>query len=415
MVEPRSEVREISSLKLWDKNPRGINKADFERLKRSIVKRKQYKPLLVTEDGIVLGGNMRLRAFQELGVEKVWVSVVHAPDDKTKLEYALSDNDRAGYYEDEKLAELILENDGIDLEEFKVDLADPLSLAEIKDRFAPDEVIEDEAPNLDDQSVPESKPGEIYQLGRHRLMCGDSTKKEDVEKLMDGKKADMVFTSPPYNINSGMYETYTDDLKSEEYIEFNIKTVEEWKKHLKGYLFWNISYNKNARWEFLEIMYRIIKETGLRFLELVVWDKGHGIPITAKGQLTRQYEDILVVDDQNKDIELFSILNNQKTNVFNKRTGRGLTNYWRIDTANTQIDNHLACYPVKLPAKAIQVMTKEGDMIADPFGGSGSTLIACEQLNRRCYMMELDPKYCDVIRKRYYKFIGREDEWSKIT
>ena len=99
----------------------------------------------------------------------------------------------------------------------------------------------------------------------------------------------------------------------------------------------------------------------------------------------------------------------------NKKTNRGITNYWKIDTNKTQIENHSACFPVKLPAKAINLVTQPNEIVVDMFGGSGSTLIACEQLNRTCYMMEIDPKYCDVIRKRYARFIGKEDEWEKVS
>jgi len=215
-----------------------------------------------------------------------------------------------------------------------------------------------------------------------------------------------------------MYENYEDNLKSQEYIDFNLETIHAWLPYLKGYLFWNISYNKNSRWEFLEIMYRIIKETGLRFLEMIVWDKGHALPITSKDMLTRQYEDILFVGDDEsvgRDMELFYMGTKYKRAFFNKKTNRGITNYWKVDTNKTQLENHSACFPVKLPAKAINLVTQPNEIVVDMFAGSGSTLIACEQLNRTCYMMEIDPKYCDVIRKRYARFIGKEDEWEKVS
>ena len=252
----------------------------------------------------------------------------------------------------------------------------------------------------------------------HYVMCGDSTKIEDVERLMNGEKIKCVFTSPPYNINSNMYKNYKDNLKSEEYIKFNLQVIANIIPFLRGYVFWNLSYNKNARTEFMEVFYKIIKETGLGFLELIIWDKGHGIPITADGQITRQYEDILAVADENtikKDLELYLLGTSEKSAYFNKNTNRGITNYWKVDTNKTQIENNKACFPVNLPAKGIRLTTQEEDIIFDPFLGSGSTLIACEQLNRKCYGIELDPALCDVIRKRYAKFIGKEDKWETIT
>jgi len=258
---------------------------------------------------------------------------------------------------------------------------------------------------------PKSKKGDIYILGNHRLMCGDSTSKKDVNKLMNNEVAKCLFTSPPYNMASNLYASYTDSLESKKYIEFNMKTINVWLEYLKGYLFWNISYNKNSRWEFIEILYKIVKETGMRFMELIVWDKGHGMPIVSKDMLTRQYEDILLVGDEeeiSKDMELYYLGTTEKRGYFNKKKGKGITNYWRITTGNTQLDNHKACFPIKLPAQAIELTTNENDIVVDCFGGSGTTLMACEQLNRNCYMMELDPKYVDVIIDRWEKYTGRK-------
>src|SRR3990167_5181898 len=170
----------LSELKPWEKNPRGIKKDDFERLKRQITQLGQYKPLIVTKDGTVLGGNMRIRAYTELGIEEVWVSVVDAPTERRKAEIALSDNDRVGYYEDDKLAELIQSIPEINLEDFKVDLGQAISIGDVLERFGPGPE-EIEAPEPPENPV--SKLGEIYQLGRHKLGCMDSTVKENVEKL----------------------------------------------------------------------------------------------------------------------------------------------------------------------------------------------------------------------------------------
>jgi hypothetical protein len=127
----------IDRLHNWEQNPRSITKDDFARLKKHIAQSGQFKPLIVTIDGTVLGGNMRLRAFQDLGITEVWVSVVEAPDAKTKLEYALLDNDRAGSYDEQALAELVTNTPEIALGDYKVDLGEPVDLSQLLAKFAP--------------------------------------------------------------------------------------------------------------------------------------------------------------------------------------------------------------------------------------------------------------------------------------
>lgn len=136
MAKFKSEIRELKSLKNWEKNPRSINEVDLERLKKQIKRLGLYKPLLITEDGIVLGGNMRLRALQALGEKQVWVSVVDAPDDDKKLEYALSDNDRAGQYVEEELAEL-LSKSTLDRDMFAVDLGEATAVNDVLAMYGP--------------------------------------------------------------------------------------------------------------------------------------------------------------------------------------------------------------------------------------------------------------------------------------
>ncbi len=413
-MSEKKEFIKISELTNWAENPRDIDDDKFQELKNRIKRLGQIKPVIVNSGkhiptkGEVLGGNMRLRAFRELDIEDVWVSWVHPKTEAEKIEIALTDNEELGFYKIDEITTLIQKYKAdIDLTKYAIHLDKPQTLEEILREFSPDEIVEDEVPEVSDEPAI-SKLGEVYQLGRHRLMCGDSTKIEDVEKLMNGNKAKTLFTSPPYNMGGGMYENYEDDLKSQEYIDFNLKTIHTWLDFINGYLFWNISYNKNARWEFLEIMYRIIKETKLRFLEMIVWDKGHGMPITSKDMLTREYEDILlagVSGQYQKDIDLLYVGTKYNRANFYKTEFTGTTNYWRVGTNKTQLKNHLACYPVGIPARGILMTTQKEDVVVDPFGGSGSTLIACEQTDRTCYMMELDPKYCDVIRKRYDNFI----------
>jgi site-specific DNA-methyltransferase (adenine-specific) len=400
---------DYTTLKTNPSNPRLIKKKQFEDLKKSIgsfTKMLEVRPIAYDESGVIWGGNMRFQALKALGIEMKpeYFKELTGYTEAELHEFAIRDNIELGEWDDSILAN---EWDDYPLEEWGINT-----------EGWDEEIVEDEAPEVSKEPV-------VSQLGRHKLMCGDSTLIGDVEKLMGGERADMVFTSPPYNMGGKMYENYEDNLKSQEYIDFNLETIHTWLPYIKGYLFWNISYNKNSRWEFLEIMYRIIKETGLRFLEMIVWDKGHGLPITSTDMLTRQYEDILFVGDDDsvgKDMDLFYLGTKYKRAFFNKKTNRGITNYWKVDTNRTQLENHLACFPVKLPAKAIKLVTQPGEIVVDMFGGSGSTLMACEQLSRVCYMCELDNRYTDVIIKRWQTFTGQEairvsdgKKWNELS
>ena len=393
----------IDKLKNWDKNPRGIDKKDFERLKNQIKKLGQYKPLLITPDGTVLGGNMRLRAYQELGINEVWVSIVEPNNEAEMLEYALSDNDRAGYYNEDELSELVYKyKDDINLDDYAVDLGKFTNLSEL-DIFQ-NEIIEDEAPPLSD-GEPVSKLGEIYQLGKHRLMCGDATKIEDVEKLMDGKKADMVFTDPPYGVDFKGAK-YNPRAKSWDGIENDSEGGEKLRRLITDSLVNAVKFCGEASpvyvWsppmqEGYEIL-KGIKQADIHIQSQLVWFKN----TIVLGQADYQW----------KHEVCWYGWTQGKHHYWNG--GRSLSTVWEYSKDANQSYVHPNQKPVKLGINAINNSCREDGAVLDLFGGSGSTLIACEQTNRICYMMEIDPKYCDVIRKRYAKLIGKEDIWQEI-
>jgi DNA modification methylase len=396
----------INEIHLNPDNPRFIKDDKFEKLKKSILefpKMMELRPIIIDDDMMIIGGNMRYRALIELGYQEIpkgWVVKASELTEEEKKRFIIADNIPYGEFDYEKLAnewdEVKLEDWGMDLSEINVKFEPEIE----EDDFDVDKAVED-------TKEPICKLGDIWQLGKHRIMCGDSTSTEDIKKLMNGNEVKICFTSPPYNMAGDRYRNYDDNLKSQEYIDFNINAIKNIRPYLKGYLFWNISYNKNARWEWIEIFYRIAKETGINFLEKIVWDKGHGTPITSKKQLTRQYEDIFLggteTEIENELTEAY-IGTTLKDYGFNKRTGKGITNYWRITTGNTQTKENSACFPIALPVKAILLMSVYNDNILDPFNGLGSTLIACEKTKRKFFGIDIDPVYIDVTCQRWEEY-----------
>ena len=231
--------------------------------------------------------------------------------------------------------------------------------------------------------------GDVWQLGRHRLMCGDSTDEQTVSILMGGTKADMLFTDPPYGCD---YQSARrpkidrfDKLKNDDRVLDFFPIV---KKFCEGFVYVCTSYKVLDDWSTLFKSYYDLTN-------LIVWHKCRG----GMGDLKRTYS---------TDYELLLCAHNGQC-IRGKRIG----SVWSIPTEARCNYKHPTQKPIELPMIAIEHSTDEGDVVLDVFGGSGSTLIACEQLNRNCYMMELDPKYCDVIIKRWESFTGKRAELVK--
>jgi len=418
----KTERRKISGLHPWEKNPRTISKENFERLKRQIKELGEYKPLVITPDGTVIGGNMRLKAYQELGYKECWVSVVDAKIEEEKLKYALSDNDHLGEYQEDELANLVGSLPDFDTSLFTVHLgkSDPL------DDLAQPEVVEDEPPEVDmDNEEPASRRGEVYQLGNHRLMCGDATKIEDVEKLMDEKRGNLIFTDPPYSVNyKPSVEVYpsqekyahggkifNDNLKEEGALGFyvdvlnNLYAVTE----RNAPLYWWHATRK------FHINLAALETSGWQYLQTIIWVKERFV-LSMGQDYHGVYEPVLLAKKRGEKHYGNKRLSGLK-DVFSLSVDdfAELADVW-YEHRDTTIDYvHPTQKPVRLAERALKRSSRKGDIVIDLFGGSGSTLIACEQLDRICYMMELDPHYCDMIRKRYAKFIGKEEEWQEVT
>ena len=330
---------------------------------------------------------MRLRALRELGAEEVEVSVIPTENEREMLDIALKDNDNAGKTEKEGLLSLIEEYPELKLDDYAVHLDTPESLVDFMDQFK--EIEEDEVPEVE-EGEPDSKLGKVYQLGRHRLMCGDSTKTGDVEKLMDGKKADMVFTDPPYGMDLDTdYSKIKGSAKlRKENPDLPILIGRKWNKVVGDDKPFNASFLIDFAEEVFLWGADYYNDTLPNFGKdgsWFVWDK-------------RSEETDVIIGNT---FELCWSKNKHKRQIIRYK--------WVGVLGMSGQDSNKRLHPTMKPIQVcsffINNYSKPEMIILDLFGGSGSTLIACEQTNRICYMIEIDPHYCDVIRKRYENFI----------
>ena len=265
-----------------EKNPRYIRDPKFNKLVKSIQsfpEMLEKRPIVVDENMIVLGGNMRLNACKKAGLTEVWIDVAEGWTQEQKNEFIIKDNVGFGEWDWEILAN---EWDTQELSDWGMDLPE--------DYFT-EEVLEAEE---DDYTEPENIDvdvvlGDLIEIGEHRLLCGDSTDSEQMAKLMNGEKADMVFTSPPYNANTKagqgdifnnkksikLYnEGYLDNLDSNKYIDFVVEVLNNCFLFTEGFIFWNVSYNANSRYEYIKQIYNHIEF----LIEQICWKKSSTIP-----------------------------------------------------------------------------------------------------------------------------------------
>jgi DNA modification methylase len=398
---PKHKVVGIDGLIPYALNSRTHSDAQVAQIAASIKEFGFLNPIIIDGENGIIAGHGRVLAAQKLGMSELPVVEADHLTDAQRKAYVIADNRlalNAGWDNQVLTTELA----ALQELDFDLDLLgfDGKELAELlKPEVVEGQTDEDEVPEAPE--VPVTKPGDIWVLGKHRLMCGDSTSIDSVEKLMDGQKADMVFTSPPYNANTKagqgdifnkkksvkLYsEGYSDNLESDDYVKFAASVLEMCFAFTDGFIFWNVSYNAKSRFEYIQQI-----QDRLPFLvEQVCWKKSSTIPF--KGSLMRDWEPIYVFSTNKQSIAVKQVT----------------SNFWQVSNTGSQAENHKACYPVELPEKGIAIVAKNTGVVFDPFGGSGTTAIACEKTGRNARLMELDPKYCDVIIKRWQNFTGQE-------
>ena len=358
---------------------------EYEKLKRSIEEFGYVEPVIWNKTtGRVVGGHQRLKVLIDLGITEVDCVVVEMDDAKEKaLNIAL--NKISGDWDKDKLTLLIADLQG---EDFDVSLTgfDP---AEIDDLFKDSlkDGMHDDDFDVDEELKKPSftKAGDVWTLGRHRLVCGDSTKEETYDILMDGKKANLVLTDPPYNVN---YEgtagkIKNDHMANDAFYQFLLDAFTNMEAVMADdasiYVFHADTEGLNFR--------RAFADAGFYLSGCCIWKKNS--LVLGRSPYQWIHEPVL--------------FGWKKSGKHAWYAGRKETTVWEYDKPKKNAD-HPTMKPIALLAYPIMNSSMTNALVLDPFGGSGSTLIACEQSERTCYTVELDEKYCDVIVKRYYQY-----------
>lgn len=412
-------MNNISDLRFDDKNMNAHTEYGMSLLEKSLRENGAGRSILIDKDNNIIAGNGIIEAAGNIGLEDLQI----VETDGTKIvavkrtDIALdSEQGRTMALADNATASADLEWDKSNIEEVSEQFGiDPGDWISDWDAQAEQEVEEDEAPEVNESEPAKSELGKVYRLGEHRLMCGDSTDAGSVAILMDGQKADMVFTDPPYNVAIGDKNKAINALTGSKSIERNLegdtfKTDEEAGEKLWLPAFKNMLANSNDNCSIYVtmpqggthmMMMMMMDKAGWQVKHELIWVKNS--PTFSMGRLDYDYQHEPICFGWNKG---------------HKKIGKGrfTKSIWEIDKPRKDGD-HPTMKPIELIANALENSSESKDKILDLFGGSGSTLIACEQLGRKCYMMELDPKYCDVIRKRYWKLIhdGNEEGWEEGT
>ena len=391
------KIVDIQTLVQDDHNFNKGTEAGRQLMERSFSELGAGRSILVDKDGRIIAGNKSQKAAIAAGIKKVriiettgdeLVAVKRTDislDSKEGRELALADNltTQVNLEWDKVELQEVAAQQGIDLPDWGLD---PQALGIDEQPAEPQEAQEDDFDEEKDKVETVCQKGDIWQLGQHRLMCGDSTSRDDFAKLMNGAKADLTFTSPPYNgdnscgdgdifqskRNQRLYaDGYSDDLSSSDYVKFASSVLGICFENTEGFVFWNVNYNSNSKFEYIQ---QIVPYLPM-LIEQVVWKKSSAIPL--KGCMRRAWEPVYIFSNTRKNLGTEAVE----------------TNIWEISNTHSQ---------------GISLVKPKTGIVLEPFGGTGTTIIAAEQLGRKCYTMELDPHYCDTIIARWEKFTGKK-------
>lgn len=452
-----TEKIKLSQININARNPRKISDIQLERLVRSILifpEMQTLRPIVIDETYTALGGNMRYRALTAISekspaeVNMMLANGCKGYAQKTEAERQnlrdywaqwLADPTaiivRADQLTEEQKREFIIKdnvafgdwNDEILTADFDPDELIDWGLGDIDDEPDDADADEDEYSEEDAANAPtRCNPGDVWLLGRHRLMCGDSTKEADVAKLMGGEQADLLLTDPPYNVDyqggtKDKMKIANDNMDDVAFVGFltaafncAIQAMRPgaafyvWHADIKGFEF------RTA-----------LKEVGLTLRETLIWVKN--ALVLGRQDYQWRHEPCLYgwkegaahyfVDDRSQStviedagVDYRKLKKDELLKLVLQLTDVSIPNTVIYEDKPTKNDIHPTMKPVKLMARLTKNSTKQEQLVLDLFGGSGSTLIACEQINRRCFTMEYDPKYCDAILDRWEKLTGEEAE-----
>jgi DNA modification methylase len=380
-MTPKIETRLVADLIPYAANSRTHSDAQVAQIAASIKEFGWTNPILIDDDNTIIAGHGRLLAARKLGMEEVPAIILDHLTKAQQRALVIADNQldlNAGWDMDMLKAEiedLSLEDFNLDIlgfdEKFLDGLLEPEPTAGLTDEDAVPEVPE----------TPKTVLGDVWVLGNHRLMCGDSTSVDAVDKLMNGTKADMVFTDPPYGVD---YKGINNDDRS------GLDGL------LRGAFSSYLATSKSGASIYVfhsdkcaDIFHSVFREF-FHFSSMVIW---------AKNSLTLSRTDY---QSQHEPC-LYGWMKGGTHTFYGDRKQ---VSVWRFD--KERVEGHTTPKPVALIERALSNSSKGGDIVSDLFGGSGSTMIACEKTNRHSRMMELDPKYCDVIIKRWQDFTGKD-------
>lgn len=412
----------ISDLQFAEYNPRSATKKEAAELKKSLERFGFVEPVVVNSDpkrkNVIIGGHFRVRTAKDLGLKEVPVHYIKISDEKKERELNLRLNKNLGHWNAELLVEFD-ENMLLDVG-FEADELDKM-FADLK-MDDPDSDKDDEVPELGEDS--KTQIGDVWKLGRHRIMCGDATNPEHVKTLMEAQQADVVFTDPPYNVNykgRGQKTSNTianDNMEGSAFGQFLEKVFKNYREVVKAgaglYVFHSSS--SQAQFEYA------IEKAGMQVKNQLIWNKpaaalGWGdyrwkhepfFYCAIKGKKVQFYGDrkhSTIWDFQKTDAQLFAWAQKMK-----RAEEQGKTTIWSMSRDKVGEYVHPTQKPVELIVYALRNSSKSGDLVLDFFLGSGSTLIAAEKIERSCFGLELDPKYIDVVIKRWEDYTGEKAE-----
>jgi DNA modification methylase len=486
------EYVDINTIKPYKNNAKLHPQEQIEQIKKSIEQFGMDDPIGIWKDEIV-EGHGRLIACKELGYTEVPIIRLDHLTDEERKAYTLAHNKLTMNSDfDLDILQEELQNIELDMSDFGFDEI------ELDDIEQEQEIVEDDVPEVPEE--PKAKLGDIYQLRNHRLMCGDSTSEQDVAKLMNGVKADMVFTDPPYGMKKENDGVANDNLNYDDLLEFNKKWIPITFSNLKdngSWYCWGI--DEPLMDIYSNILKPMAKQNKITFRNLITWDKGNG-----QGQLSSEFRMYPIADEKclfimcgvqgfntnqdnyfeewepvrsylEKEIKKIGESDQKIANALGYKDGRTVNHWWSksqwsfpteenfkalqeyakskgicifenvngikaeyekrkaeyystrayFDNTHDNMNNvwhfsktsgeeresaggHATPKPIALCTRAIKSSSRENENVLDVFGGSGSTLIACEQNNRNCYVMELEPKWVDVIIQRWENFTGEK-------